>query len=42
VKQPSSFNDFKKPNDAYKLNKVFYGLKQAQTSWYETLSKFFY
>ncbi|XP_022682218.1 uncharacterized protein LOC101773699 [Setaria italica] len=40
VKQPSGFEDCKKPNHAYKLKKVVYGLKQAPRVWYERLKDF--
>jgi hypothetical protein len=40
VEQPSSFEDYKKPNHLYKLKKVLYGLKQAPRAWYERLRDF--
>ena len=40
IKQPSSFEDEKKPNHVYKLRKALYGLKQAPRAWYERLRDF--
>ena len=40
VKQPPSFEDYKKPNHVYKLKKALYGLKQAPKAWYERLRDF--
>lgn len=41
VKQPLSFENLKKLNHVYKLNKALYVLKQVPMAWYERLSKFF-
>ncbi|GJQ99288.1 retrovirus-related pol polyprotein from transposon TNT 1-94 [Tanacetum coccineum] len=35
VAQPPGFIDFEKPDHVYKLNKAFYGLKQAPKAWYD-------
>ncbi|GJR05618.1 retrovirus-related pol polyprotein from transposon TNT 1-94 [Tanacetum coccineum] len=40
VKQPPSFESIEFPDYVYKLDKAFYGLKQAPKAWYETLSTF--
>ena len=40
VEQPPEFEDEKKPNHVYKVEKVLYGLKQAPRAWYERLSDF--
>lgn len=41
LNQPPSFEDVDCPNHVLKLIKSMYGLKQALTTWYEQLSKFF-
>jgi hypothetical protein len=40
VERPPGFEDYKKPNDVYKLKKALYGLKQAPRAWYERLMDF--
>jgi hypothetical protein len=40
VEQPPSFEDYKKPNNLYKLNKTLYGSKQAPRAWYKRLRDF--
>ena len=37
VEQPPGFEDEKKSNHVYKLNKALYGFKQAPRAWYERL-----
>ncbi|KAI3725030.1 hypothetical protein L1987_64802 [Smallanthus sonchifolius] len=39
VKQPPGFIDPNFPDRVYKLDKALYGLHQAPSAWYETLSK---
>ena len=40
VAQPLGFEDPKRPNMVYKLNKARCGLKQAPCAWYDTLKDF--
>ncbi|GJV35799.1 retrovirus-related pol polyprotein from transposon TNT 1-94 [Tanacetum coccineum] len=40
VAQPPGFIDFAKPNYVYRLEKAFYGLKQAPKAWYDRLKAF--
>lgn len=42
IKHPPGFQDVNFPNNVFKLNKAFYGLKQATRAWYERLSKFIF
>ncbi|KAJ9558239.1 hypothetical protein OSB04_012853 [Centaurea solstitialis] len=40
VCQPPGFEDSKFPDKVYKLRKALYGLHQAPTAWYDTLSTY--
>ncbi|GJY09388.1 putative ribonuclease H-like domain-containing protein [Tanacetum coccineum] len=40
VCQPPSFEDPQFPNKVYKVEKALYGLHQAPSAWYETLSTY--
>ena len=40
VAKPPGFEDPKRPDMVYKLNKAPFGLKQAPRAWYDTLKDF--
>lgn len=42
LKQPSGFKIKEFPDNVYRLDKVFYGVKQAPRAWYDSLTIYGY